>query len=302
MKGRLRLKILILGAGGMLGHQLCLKFKGCIDVYGVFRKPAAYYERYSLLRSKYALGGIDLTDSSALTQLFSLVQPNVVVNAVGVVKQRKNSKIAIPSITVNALLPHEIFERCRDIGARLIHFSTDCVFSGKMGLYNEDDNPDPLDLYGRSKLLGEIDGEGCLTLRTSIIGWELENRVGLLEWFATQRGRTIDGYRKAIYTGLSTEAMAELVRLLIFEQPGLSGLYHVASAPISKFDLLVALTEQLGWDDIQIRPQDQFQCDRSLIGSRFEKMTGWRPPSWKDMLAGLAAEWPIYEQWRKSVQ
>jgi dTDP-4-dehydrorhamnose reductase len=157
-------------------------------------------------------------------------------------------------------------------------------------------------LYGRSKLLGEIDGEGCLTLRTSIIGWELENRVGLLEWFATQRGRTIDGYRKAIYTGLSTEAMAELVRLLIFEQPGLSGLYHVASAPISKFDLLVALTEQLGWDDIQIRPQDQFQCDRSLIGSRFEKMTGWRPPSWKDMLAGLAAEWPIYEQWRKSVQ
>jgi dTDP-4-dehydrorhamnose reductase len=226
----------------------------------------------------------------------------VVVNAVGIVKQRKDAKAAIPSINVNALLPHVLAEHCSDIGARLIHFSTDCVFSGNRGAYTEADNPDPVDLYGRSKLLGELDGPGCLTLRSSIIGWELENRSGLLEWFVAQRGLTIDGYRKAIYTGLSTAAMAEVVGRMIREQPELSGVYHVASAPINKFDLLVNLAKQLRWRDILIQPEDQFQCDRSLIGSRFEALTGWRPPSWQEMTAGLAAEWPKYEKWRKESQ
>lgn len=295
------MNILILGAGGMLGHQLCRKLKGAGEIFAVFRKPAAQYDRYGLVASVNAFGGIDLSDLRHLTQILGRLRPQVVVNAVGIVKQRKDAKAAIPSITVNALLPHLLAERCAEIGARLIHFSTDCVFSGIRGGYTEDDNPDPVDLYGRSKLLGELEEKGCLTLRTSIIGWELEHRAGLLEWFATQRGRTIGGYRKAIYTGLSTAAMAELVERLIRENPQLFGLYHVASAPINKFDLLVNLAEQLGWRDIRIQPQDQFQCDRSLIGSRFETLTGWRPPSWEDMLAGLAAEWPNYEKWRKGI-
>jgi dTDP-4-dehydrorhamnose reductase len=119
-----------------------------------------------------------------------------------------------------------------------------------------------------------------------------------LEWFASQRGRTIEGYLKAIYTGLSTSAMAEIVKRIILEKPDLSGIYHVASAPINKFDLLRKLADQLGWQDIRIQPQDRFQCDRSLIATRFEAMVGWRPPSWDEMLAGLAAEWPNYERWR----
>jgi dTDP-4-dehydrorhamnose reductase len=297
-----KMNILILGAGGMLGHQLCLKLKRFGQVYAVFRKPASLYERYGMVAPDNAFGSLDLTDLPTLTQVLVSVRPNVVVNAVGIVKQRKDAKAAIPSITVNALLPHVLAERCREIDARLIHFSTDCVFSGNRGAYTESDNPDPIDLYGRSKLLGEIERKGCLTLRTSIIGWELENRAGLLEWFAAQRGRDIDGYRNAIYTGLTTPAMAELVARLILEQPELSGLYHVASSRINKFDLLVNLAEQLEWRDIRIHPQDQFKCDRSLIGSRFETLTGWHPASWEAMLAGLAAEWPNYEKWRKQIQ
>jgi dTDP-4-dehydrorhamnose reductase len=292
------MNILILGGGGMLGHQLCLKLKECGEIYAVFRKSASLYERYCLVASANAFGDLDVTDLLALKKVIASVRPQVVVNAAGIVKQRKDAKAAIPSISVNALLPHVLAERCRDIDARLIHFSTDCVFSGNRGAYIEADNPDPLDLYGRSKLLGEIEGEGCLTLRTSIIGWELENRTGLLEWFATQRGRKIEGYRKAIYTGLSTTAMAELVKKVIIEHPELSGIFHVASAPINKFDLLTNLADQLGWRDIRIHPQGQFKCDRSLIGSRFETLTGWHPPSWDEMLAGLAAEWANYEQWR----
>lgn len=293
---------MIIGAGGMLGHQLCFKLKRFGDIFGVFRKPASKYVCYELVDPKNTFGFLDVTDISALRKVLSSVRPQVIVNAVGIVKQRKDAKAAVPSITVNSLLPHMLAGCCAEIDARLIHFSTDCVFSGNRGAYTEADTPDPVDLYGRSKLLGEIDGQGCLTLRTSIIGWELENRAGLLEWFAAQHGRTIEGYRKVIYTGLSTAVMAELVGRLIVEHPKLSGLYHVASAPINKFDLLMNLAEQLGWRDIAIRAEDQFQCDRSLIGSRFEALTGWRPPSWQEMIAGLAAEWPKYEQWRKQSQ
>jgi dTDP-4-dehydrorhamnose reductase len=293
------MKILILGAGGMLGHQLCLTLKRFGEIYAVFRKPASRYERYALVASANVFGGVDITDITALKRVLVSVGPQVVVNSVGIVKQRRDAKAAIPSITVNGLLPHMLAEACTEMGVRVILFSTDCVFSGNRGEYTEEDIPDPVDLYGRTKLVGEVDEAGCLTLRTSIIGWEIENRASLLEWFAAQRGCIINGYRKAIYTGLSTSAMAKLVGIVITEHPDLSGLYHVASAPISKYDLLTRLADRLGWKDIQIRPDDDFRCNRSLIGSRFESVTGWEPPDWNEMIEGLSEEWPVYREWRR---
>jgi len=296
------MKILILGAGGMLGHQLCRCLNACGEVFAVFRKDISRYDRYGLVDSSHGYGNLDVTDLPSFKRVLNRLRPNVLVNAVGIVKQRRDAKEAIPSITVNGLLPHLLAEACSEIGARLFHFSTDCVFSGNRGGYTEDDLPDPVDLYGRTKLVGEVEGPRCVTLRTSIIGWEIENRGGLLEWFAAQRGGIINGYRKAIYTGLSTSAMAKLVGRVILEHPDLSGLYHVAGAPISKYDLLTRLAERLGWDDIQIRPEEDFQCDRSLIGTRFESLTGWEPPDWNEMIEGLSEEWPVYDKWRRDAK
>ena len=180
---------------------------------------------------------------------------------------------------------------------RLVQISTDCVFSGLRGKYTEADIPDPADLYGRTKLLGEVNRPGCLTLRTSIIGWQLNAFTSLLSWFARQRGQTIKGYRQAIYTGFSTRVLADLISDLIETRPDLSGLYQVASEPVSKYDLLVALRDRLGWDDIQIEADETFFCDRSLVGTRFNVATGWKAPEWDEMLSGLAEEWPAYQGW-----
>jgi dTDP-4-dehydrorhamnose reductase len=229
-------------------------------------------------------------------EVLDSVKPGAVVNAVGIVKQRDEAKQAVPSIRVNALFPHQLAELCGERGIRVVQISTDCVFSGRRGLYSEDDIPDPVDLYGRTKLLGELNRPDCLTLRTSIIGWQLDAFTGLLSWFARQRGKRIRGYRKAIYSGVSTSVLSGLIGDIIEHHPSLDGLYHAAGAPINKFDLLVRLREALGWNDVIIDPDDEFACDRSLNGERFSRETGWHAPDWDAMIDGLAREWPAYEK------
>ncbi len=298
-------RILVTGGSGMLGHKLCSELAGQFEVYATVRGSE------ELCRSRSSLAGlghvhircgVDAGDLGSLTKVLDEVKPQGVVNGIGIVKQREEANHAVPAITINSLFPHQLADICADRGIRLIHLSTDCVFSGKNGPYKETDIPDPIDLYGRSKLLGEVKRKGCLTLRTSIIGWELEHRAGLIEWFAVQRGKTICGYRKAIYSGLSTTAIAKLIGMLLTQYPQLSGLYQVATQPISKYEILVALRDALGWHDIAIKPDDIFECDRSMDGSRFERDTGWRAPAWPDMIRDLAAEWPQYEQWRRVVK
>jgi dTDP-4-dehydrorhamnose reductase len=220
--------------------------------------------------------------------------PDVVVNCVGIVKQRDEAKQALPSIHINALFPHQLADLCAELKARLFQISTDCVFSGFRGNYTEIDVPDPVDLYGRTKLIGELDRPNCLTLRTSIIGWQLNTFSSLLSWFALQRNKHIKGYKRAIYSGFSTSVLAQLVGDITETRPDLHGLYQVASEPISKYELLMRLRDLMGWQDIIIDADDQFFCDRSLLGNRFTATTGWRAPTWDVMLQGLAAEWPQY--------
>lgn len=296
------MKVLIMGGGGMLGHKVFQVLSQRFDAYVTFRDTKGLWTRhpvYAGVDGTHTLGGVDALDFDSVARAVEQVKPDAVVNGIGIVKQRDEAKFAIPSIQVNALFPHQLADLCEASGARLIHLSTDCVFSGTRGNYTEADLPDPADLYGRTKLLGELDRRGCLTLRTSIIGWELKHHAGLVEWFAAQRGRTIKGYRRAIYSGLSTAALAGLMGDILETRPDLWGLYQVASSPITKYDLLLRLRDALGWQDINIEPDDRFHCDRSLIGSRFEAATRWQAPDWDEMIAGLAAEWPTYEQWRK---
>ena len=295
------MKVLIMGGGGMLGHKVFQVLGARFDAYVTFRSTNGLWVRhplYAQVDRTRTLSGVNALDLDTIAQALERIKPDAVINCIGIVKQRPAAKEAIPAIQVNALFPHQLAELCTTDDIRLIHLSTDCVFSGRRGKYAESDLPDPVDLYGRTKLLGELDRPGCLTLRTSIVGWELKHRAGLLEWFAAQRGRRIKGYRRAIYTGLSTAVLTGLLGDILEAWPALSGLYHVASEPINKYELLVRLRDALGWGDIAIEPYDQFVSDRSVIGTRFESATGWKAPGWDEMIAGLAAEWPTYEGWR----
>lgn len=290
------MKTLILGGNGMLGHQLCQILPERMDTWATFREEPFSYPSTNVLTPDRMIGYFDVLDTKKLCSLLDTVRPDAVVNAVGIVKQRDEAKQAVPSIQINALFPHQLADLCVERGIRVIQISTDCVFSGFRGNYSEIDVPDPVDLYGRTKLLGELNRPGCLTLRTSIIGWQLNTFSSLLSWFALQRNKHIKGYRKAIYSGFSTTVLAQLIGDILQTRPDLTGLYQVSSEPISKFDLLVKLRDILGWTDIVIDPDDQFFCDRSLSGVRFSTATGWRPPTWEAMLQGLASEWPMYQE------
>jgi dTDP-4-dehydrorhamnose reductase len=288
------MRVLILGGSGMLGHQFCQVLSARVETWATFREDPTKYEQYGFISQVRALGGVHAEELATIQKAIETVKPDVVVNCIGIVKQRDEAKQAIPSIQVNALFPHQLADLCQEREARLVQISTDCVFSGLRGKYTEADVPDPVDLYGRSKLLGELHRSNCLTLRTSIIGWQLNTFSSLLSWFSQQRGQRIKGYQQAIYSGFSTRVLAGLISDLIETRPDLTGLYQVASEPISKYDLLIALRDKLGWDDIQIEADDNFYCDRSLVGTRFSVATGWQAPDWDEMLSGLAEEWPFY--------
>jgi dTDP-4-dehydrorhamnose reductase len=189
---------------------------------------------------------------------------------------------------VNALLPHRLAIACRAAGARLVQLSTDCVFSGDKGAYREEDRPDPVDVYGRSKLLGEVTGEGALTLRTSMIGLGLNRKTSLVDWFLAQKGR-VQGYRKAIFSGLTTRELSRVIRMILEKHPQASGLYHLSAAPIDKYTLLTKLRERLG-KSIEIVPVDEPRIDRSLDSTRFRRVFAYQPPEWEAMLDELAIE------------
>jgi dTDP-4-dehydrorhamnose reductase len=251
----------------------------------------------SLLQTDVVIPGVDAGDFSALEQLITRLRPATIVNCVGIVKQRPEAHDAIHSITLNSLLPHQLANLAGSIGARVIHFSTDCVFSGRKGAYTEDDISDAEDLYGRSKYLGEVAGPRALTLRTSIIGREIYNFASLLEWFLAQEGKTIKGFRRVLYSGVTTNLMARLMGDLIERHPDLTGLYQVAGPWISKHDLLCLAREAFGVD-VEIVPDDTEVNDRTMRGDRFTAATGFVAPSWDEMLAEVAADLTPYQSWR----
>jgi dTDP-4-dehydrorhamnose reductase len=281
------MKILILGGDGMLGHELFRQLGDCHDVRVTLRQGLDDYRELGLFSAANAIDRVDGRDEARLAAALTDFAPDVAINCVGIVKQRPDARSPIPSIEINSLYPHKLLALCAQHGTRLVHFSTDCVFSGRTGGYRETDTPDPVDLYGQTKLLGELQDPPGLTLRTSIIGLELSRKTGLIEWFLAQRGR-IRGFRRAVYTGFTTREMGRLVRRLVEEHDDLHGVWHVASAPINKYTLLVELARKLRRKDIEIAPDDTFACDRSLRADRFRAATGYVPPSWDEMLTELA--------------
>jgi dTDP-4-dehydrorhamnose reductase len=292
-----RLRVLVLGGTGMLGHKLVQRLaERGLWIATTIRSamPSAPAARATLGKADQIFERVDVLQDDLLAPTIEAAAPDVVINAVGIIKQIDAAKDPITSISTNALLPHRIAALCMKRGIRLIHFSTDCVFSGRAGPYAENAPPDPQDLYGRSKLLGEPSGPRCLTIRTSIVGRELRGRAGLVEWFISRRGGSAIGHAGALYSGLTTGTMADLAGRLILEHPDLDGLWNVASDAIDKYELLALVNRhyRLG---IALARDESPVVDRRLDGSRFRARTGFSASGWDAMIAEMRADTTPYD-------
>jgi dTDP-4-dehydrorhamnose reductase len=232
------MRALVLGGAGMLGHRLWRELEQRMETFVALRRPHADYARLSWFDEQRVVDRVDVTTDAGLERVFSIARPDVVLNAVGIVKQRQEARDPVGTIAVNALLPHRLATRCAITEARLIHVSTDCVFSGNRGEYIESDVPDAHDLYGRSKLLGEVDDDASLTIRTSMVGREIRSSRGLIEWFLSRRGETVPGFTRARFSGLTTLELSRVIADVVEHHRNLTGVWHVAGDPTSKFDLL----------------------------------------------------------------
>ena len=280
----------------MLGHKMFQTLAAAFpSTICTVREKAKLLEPLNVRGT--VLSGIDVSDLPRLQFLLREIRPNVVVNCVGVIKQRQASKDTLTSIMINSVLPHTLSHTVAEWGGRVVHFSTDCVFSGRHGRYTEESVSDAEDVYGRTKFLGELHEKHTLTLRTSIIGRELENHSSLLDWFLFTSAPAIKGYKRAMYSGVTTNYAARFIRDLILEGSSLSGLYHLTGDTINKFDLLSLCKEKFG-KQVEIRPDSEFACDRSMVGERLEQATGRKTPPWPALLDELVKDPTPYRTWR----
>lgn len=277
------MRILVLGASGMLGNAMLrvMDEKQDWEVYGTVRSSNVI-RFFSDRIVQRLITGCNVENHDVLVKVFAEVRPDIVINCIGLIKQLADAGEPLQAIPINSLLPHRLAGLCALVGARLVHISTDCVFSGEKGGYKESDPSDAKDLYGKSKYLGEVDYPHAITLRTSIIGHELQGAHGLIGWFLSQQDRC-KGYRQAIFSGLPTVVLAQIIRDIVIPRANLSGVYHVAAQPISKYDLLKLVGDVYG-KSIEIEPNDQLKINRSLNADRFRQVAGYVAPEWPELI------------------
>ncbi|QWD81939.1 SDR family oxidoreductase [Polynucleobacter sp. MWH-S4W17] len=278
--------ILVLGASGMLGNAV-LRFFADSDGFTVIGTVRSR-QSFNLLPKRFQnflISDIDIENMDCLVKLFSAVRPSVVINCIGLVKQLSEANDPLSAIPINSLLPHRLARMCALTGARLVHMSTDCVFSGEKGMYVEADAPDAHDLYGRSKYLGEVDYPNAITLRTSIIGHELNGVRSLVDWFLSQQGE-VKGFSNAFFSGLPTVEIARIIRDFVIPHPDMHGTYHVSADSINKFNLLKLIANVYS-KKIDIIPDESLVIDRSLDSTRFRGVTGFHPKPWEDLITAM---------------
>ena len=284
----------------MLGHTLFsrLYHSGRCIVHGTARKTDTLAGYFSPELIGSITGGIDADNFDAVVKTVGAFKPDVVINCIGIIKQLAASSEHIPALSVNSLFPHRLAALCKASGSRLIHISSDCVFDGQKGGYSEIDLSNASDLYGRTKFLGEVTGEAhCVTLRTSIIGHELGTRFGLVEWFLSQGG-PVQGFTRAVFSGFPTGELAEIILERVLPDTGLSGLYHVSSDAVSKYDLLRMIAARYGVPTA-IAPCPVFSADRSLDSSRFRQATGYITPPWEQLIDDMYRDFVTAHHYRE---
>jgi dTDP-4-dehydrorhamnose reductase len=277
-------RILILGATGMLGHKLfaALSQNSSYEVLGAVRTSERASSWFSPALIKNLRAGVDADNFDTVIRIIAETKPEIVINCIGIIKQTPLAKDPLISININALFPHKLAFVCKAAGARLIHISTDCVFNGAKGSYTEEDPADAEDLYGKTKNLGEVTYPHCVTLRTSIIGHELKGKLGLMEWYVSQK-KVVKGYTNVIFSGFPTIEVARIIDEFVIPRPDLRGLYHVSSPPVAKYDLLKLVAEHYK-RKVKLEPYDDIYCDRSLDSSAFKAATGYQPPGWPELV------------------
>ncbi|ADL56826.1 dTDP-4-dehydrorhamnose reductase family protein [Gallionella capsiferriformans] len=282
------MKILVVGSSGMIGSTVLrvLSENNDSDVFGSIRDENCK-RFFSESIAARLVAGVDVEQTDHLVKLLDQIRPDVVVNCAGLTKHKPEADDPLVSIPINTLMPHRLAGLCKLVGARLIHVSTDCVFSGAKGRYVEDDFADARDVYGKSKALGELHYPHTVTLRTSTIGHELQSQYGLLDWFLAQEGRC-KGYSRAIFSGLPTVVFAQIIRDFVIPNLALSGLYHIAAKPINKLDLLGLIADVYA-KQIDIIPDDKLILDRSLDAQRFQLATGYIAPEWPELINTMHA-------------
>lgn len=281
----------------MLGHKLVQVWKDKFDIWTTIRGEIENYEKYQIFDRQKTLDNVDVGDIKKVEAIVKKIKPDVIINAVGIIKQIESSKDVVKTLNINSIFPHQLAEIAENFGARLICISTDCVFNGKKGNYTEEDISNAGDLYGKSKNLGEVVGKNCLTVRTSIIGRELRTAHSLVEWFLGNKGKKVKGFVNAVYSGFPTIYLAEILENIIFKFKNLSGLYHVSSEPINKFELLQLIKDAYKID-IEIERFEDFYIDRSLDSTKFRKATGFEPPDWKKLVDLMANDPTPYDDWK----
>lgn len=283
------MRILILGGTGMLGHTLWQYFSSRFpDTYTTIRQSRTVCEKHELFAGDKVIDSVDVVDFPMLIGIMKCVRPDFILNCIGVTKRRKEADMAIHALTLNALLPHKLLEWGQNNSAKVVNFSTDCVFDGEQGNYTEESPTNATDLYGKTKALGEIQGANALTLRSSFIGTELHDGTELLEWFLSQTGR-VKGFKNAIYSGLTIFELSRVLENIMMYHPNATGIYNVSSDPISKFDLLMLIKEKMNLG-VEILPDETVKCNRSLDSTKFRKEFSYTPPAWKVMVEELSVD------------
>jgi len=282
----------------MLGHKLVQKLKNRFDVYTTIKGKLADHEKFGIFEKYKTIENLNVEDDCEVKKIVNSINPEIVFNAVGIIKQLPTSKNVITTLAVNSIFPHKLAQFCGETGAKLINISTDCVFDGIRGNYSENDAANAIDLYGKSKNFGEVVEGNCLTLRTSIIGRELKTSHSLVEWFLSNRNGKVKGFKNAIYSGLPTVVLADIIADLIDRNHNLNGLYHISSEPINKFDLLQLINKAFR-ANVQIERDEEFKIDRSLNSEKFRKETGFKPKSWEEMVEIMANDTTPYDYWRQ---
>lgn len=290
-------KILILGVSGMLGHRMWRTFATTpYQIVGTVRKNKDHYKALGLPKTEQLIDSVDVEDLAKLKNILDQEKPDVVINCVGLTLRKKDLGDIEKCYRLNSMLPQYLGQWCNQHQAKLVHFSTDCVFDGKKGgAYSEADMPTAFDHYGQSKFLGEVGNGKNLTLRLSIVGRELENKTELIEWIFSQAHKAASGYANAFYTGLTTQKVSSEVLRLLQNFPELSGVYQVSSEKISKYEIIQKLNEKFNLG-IQLQKNVEYKSDKSLDSSRYQKATGFESPSWDNMIEELYQDRSFYER------
>ena len=283
------MKILVLGSSGMLGYSLFknLSDKSNLDIYGTIRNKERYKDKFTKNEFNKILELDVLEQANEIKEVISHINPNYVINCIGAISQKENEDKNL--IYLNSFFPHVLKENCDASSVKLVHFSTDCVFSGEKGNYSEVDFSDAYDLYGKSKYLGEILSTNHLTIRTSIIGHELISNLSLVDWFLNEKG-SVKGYTNAIFTGFPCVYISEILNNYIFTNNKLGGLVHLAAKPINKYDLLSNIAK-IYKKDIEVKKYEDYYSNKSLNSTKFNTLTGFNPPEWSLLIPLMHEEY-----------